>query len=160
VEAALAWLFQKYTLKDLQLNVEVHVISWATDTHSRSDLGGHGLVLPLPHWPEHTTEGQRMLERKSRCVQCIGVIAWQVKGRCESARLGGTAGQGKPWWLAHHSLLANPPSHQVWNSWFPLSLALTWGKPCNFQTGPWTQNKTHSGCPSSYLTHLLSRLKC
>lgn len=45
--------------------------------------------------------GQSALPRDQGCWKekagvCFGVIARWVKGRCESARLGGTAGQGKP----------------------------------------------------------------
>ncbi len=53
--------------------------------------------------------GQRALPKDRGCWKeeagvCYCVIAQRVKGRCESARLGGTAGQCKPWWLAHCSL--------------------------------------------------------
>ncbi len=62
-----ACLYQKYTLNNLQLNVEVHAISSTTDPCSGSDAMGQDRVLPIPRWPESSTEGQRMLERRSRC---------------------------------------------------------------------------------------------
>lgn len=102
--------------------------------------------------------GQRALPRDRGCwKEEAGAVLW-----CYCAAGWGQVWVCQAWWhswavwalMTGSSLppMANPLSHQVWNSWFPLSLSLTRAKPAPSKLGHGQGIKDTQGAPQ-FLPH-------